>query len=73
MAKHDVTFTVPERPIGKADVEFRIKRNSEVLGRLKISNGSIVWVPKNQSYGYKMSWSEFDELMQNNGKHEKKK
>jgi hypothetical protein len=73
MAKHDVTFTVPERPIGKADVEFRIKKDSEILGRLKLSNGSIVWVPKNQSYGYKIGWSEFDKLMQSNGKHEKKK
>jgi hypothetical protein len=72
MAKHDVTFTVPVRPIGKADVEFHIKRDSEVLGRLKISNGSIVWVPKNQSYGYKLGWPAFDNVMQNNGKHEKK-
>ncbi len=73
MAKHDVTFTVPDRPIGKADVEFRIKKDSEVLGKLKISNGSIVWVPKNLKYGYKMRWSDFDVLMQSKGAHEKRK
>lgn len=71
MAQHDVSFTVPERPLGKADVEFKIKRDGEVLGRLKISNGTVVWVPKNGQYGYRLGWKDFDELMRNQGKHEK--
>lgn len=71
MAKHDVSFTLPERPLGKADAEFRIKRDQEVLGRLKVSNGSLVWVPKNAKYGYRIGWIDFDSLMQNHGKHEK--
>jgi len=54
MAQHDVSFTVPERALGKADLEFRVKRDGKVLGRLKVSNGTIVWVPKDASYGYKM-------------------
>lgn len=29
MAQHEVNFTIPERPLGKADVEFSIKRNGE--------------------------------------------
>lgn len=71
MAQHEVKFTVPERPLGKADVEFAITRDGESLGRLKVSNGTIVWVPKNKSYGYKLGWVKFDELMQNNGTSEK--
>jgi hypothetical protein len=71
MAQHDVSFTVPERPLGKADLEFRVKRDGEVLGRLKISNGTIVWVPKSAQYGYKLGWVRFDEFMQVNGKHER--
>ena len=72
MAQHDVSFTVPERALGKADLEFRVKRDGKVLGRLKVSNGTIVWVPKDASYGYKMGWVDFDEYMQEHGKHEKK-
>jgi len=49
--------------LGKADVEFKIKRNSNVLGKLKISNGAVVWVQKNATYGYKLGWNYFDNLM----------
>ncbi len=72
MAQHDVSFTVPERALGKADLEFRVKRDGKVLGRLKVSNGTIVWVPKDASYGYKMGWADFDKFMQEHGKREKK-
>ncbi|MGB2682597.1 MAG: hypothetical protein WBE39_14925 [Candidatus Competibacter sp.] len=70
MAKHDVSFVLPERALGKADAEFKVKKDGEVLGKLKISNGSVVWVTKNNSYGYLMSWSKFDKLMQEHGKKE---
>ena len=70
MAKHDVSFTIPERPLGKADLEFRIKRDGEVLGRLKVSNGTLVWVPKNAKYGFKIGWMKFDEIMKAFGQHE---
>ncbi len=64
MAKHDVSFNIPQRALGKADVEFQVKRDGAVLGTLAVSNGSIVWFPKGTSYGYKMGWAKFDELMQ---------
>jgi hypothetical protein len=71
LAQHDVNFTIPERPLGKADVEFRIKRDGEVVGRLRVSNGTIVWVPKNKKYGLRLGWLKFDELMQTHGTGEK--
>jgi hypothetical protein len=71
MAKHDVSFTLPERLLGKADVAFKIKRDGEIIGRLKVSNGSLVWVPRNATYGYKIDWVKFDQLMRENVKHEK--
>jgi hypothetical protein len=63
MAKHDVSFSIPERSLGKSDVEFVVKQDGSVLGRLDISNGSVVWFPKGKSYGYKMVWGMFDDLM----------
>lgn len=72
MAQHDVSFTVPERALGKADLEFKVKRDGEMVGRLKVSNGTVVWVPKNATYGYRMDWLHFDELMRQHGSREKK-
>ncbi len=68
---HDVTFSIPERTLGKADVEFKIKQDGEVIGRLKVSKGSVVWVRRNASYGYKMTWQKFDEIMREHGKSER--
>lgn len=64
MAVHDVKFSIPKRTLGKADVEFDVHRDSKKLGTLKISKGSLVWFPAGASYGHKMGWKNFDELMQ---------
>ena len=67
---HDVTFTIPERELGRADIEVKVKKGKK-MGTLKISKGSLVWVPKKAQYGFKVRWSELDSLMRQNGKHEK--
>lgn len=64
MAKHDVSFNIPQRSLGKADVEFLVKRDNTVLGTLAVSNGSIVWFPKGTTYGLKVGWKKFNEMMQ---------
>jgi hypothetical protein len=64
VAIHDVTFEVPRRPLGKADVEFRVKENGRTLGMLTVSNGSIVWFPRGTKYGLKMGWARFHEMME---------
>lgn len=64
MAKHDVSFNIPQRALGKADVEFLVKRDGAVLGALAVSNGSIVWFPKGTTYGLKVGWKKFDDMMQ---------
>lgn len=66
MAKHDVSFSIPQRSLGKADVEFVIKRDGAVLGTLAVSNGSVVWFPKGTTYGLKVGWKKFGEMMQGN-------
>lgn len=64
MAKHDVSFSIPRRALGKADVEFQVKADGAMLGTLAVSNGSIVWFPKGTTYGLKMGWSRFEAMMQ---------
>ena len=37
MAEHDVYFSVPERPLAKADIVFIVDEDGERLGTLKVS------------------------------------
>jgi hypothetical protein len=60
---HDVSFNVPNRPLGKSDIEFSIAKNGAKLGTLKISNGSIVWFPAGVVNGHRMTWTQLDKLM----------
>lgn len=73
MAKHDVNFEIPARPLGRADVQFAVKRDRKAMGTLTVSNGSIVWFPPRTSYGYKMGWQRFDELMKEHAKRMEKR
>jgi hypothetical protein len=73
MAKHEVAFDVPKRPLGRADIEFTVKADGNVLGTLTVSNGSLVWFPKGTTYGCKMGWSKFDRLMQKEATRQEKR
>jgi hypothetical protein len=66
--KHSVTFTVPERPLEKVDVEFDVKCDGETLGTLKVSKGDVEWRKRNDTYGYHLTWSKFDEVIRKTGK-----
>ena len=63
MAKHDVSFTLPRRSLGVADVKFLVKTDGNKVGTLAVSNGSLVWFPVGKKNGYKIGWKRFDELM----------
>lgn len=67
MASHAVCFTIPERQLGKADIAFEVRKDKEKLGELRVSNGSIVWFPKNKRQGYRISWTQLDSLFVGNG------
>jgi len=70
---HDVRFSIPERELGKADIEFVIKKDGKVFGTMKISKGSLVWFPKDTTYGHKIGWNKFDEMMKGAARFEKRK
>jgi len=60
---HKVTFSIPERELGREDVEFKINFKGAKVGTLKVSKGTLVWVPKDHTYGHKIGWKDFDVLM----------
>lgn len=68
MAKHEVSFQVPDRPVGIADIVFTVRSNGEIFGRLKVSKGGAVWLPGWKSKGYLLRWSKLDELARCEGK-----
>ncbi|MGC8541941.1 MAG: hypothetical protein ACP5QA_15130 [Phycisphaerae bacterium] len=69
---HSVKFSIPERDLGKADIEFTVNANGKKLGELHISRGSLVWFPSGNSYGHKASWEDFDKFMKSMPKAEKR-
>lgn len=64
---HDVTFTVPVRPLGLNDVVFVVRESGEVLGTLKVSKGALVWRPGKGKHSYKLPWGQFDAIIKIKG------
>lgn len=69
---HKVMFNLPERNLGKSDAEFKVWRDNQLAGTLRVSKGSLVWYPKGTSYGYKVGWRKFDKLMREQTRFEKR-
>lgn len=69
MPEHTVDFAIKKRAlqIGKADVQFTVRYGNSILGHCLISKGAIVWVAYKKQKGYRLSWTQFDELMQREG------
>jgi hypothetical protein len=42
-----------------------VKADDEILGKLEVSKGAIVWYPKGTTYGHKMTWDQLDAEMAN--------
>jgi len=74
MADHKVSITkMPRVPIGKSDVIFQIEKGKDKLGKLRVSKGTLYWLPVNDRYGYYLHWQEFNDLMIEGGTRRKYK
>jgi len=60
---HKVTFTVPERPLEKKDIEFDVKKDGAMLGTLKIRRGGLVWRPRDYTFGYFLTWTKLSQVV----------
>ncbi|WP_078718162.1 hypothetical protein [Paucidesulfovibrio gracilis] len=63
---HEVYLKVPKLDVQRADVEFEVSDDEGKIGTLRVSKGSVVWVPKGKHSGGRIRWRNFDVLMQNN-------
>jgi hypothetical protein len=69
MPKHEIDLEVPQVVnVLHKDVKLRVWEDDELLGTLRISKGSIDWIPKKKHYARRLSWAKFDALMEEFGK-----
>jgi hypothetical protein len=73
MPQHNLTFTVPERPVGNADIIFTVYQDGEKFGELRVSRGAAVWFPANKVKGYRLSWDQVDRLARDFGHYGEKR
>jgi hypothetical protein len=69
---HEVSFALPDRVLGSAPLEISVRKNGSKLGRLKLSKGSAVWIPRDKTYGYRLGWADLAGILVKHGKFERK-
>jgi hypothetical protein len=61
---HKITMRQPKDSVVNRDVEFLVYKNNKKLGTLKVSKGSIDWIPSNGTVARYLSWSDFALIME---------
>ncbi len=60
---------IPNLKMTNADMVVEVRSDGSLLGRLKISKGTIDWLPANNSKNhYVMNWEKFAQVMEENCK-----
>jgi len=69
MASHEVSLNISQPvPIGNVDIEIAVRRDGKAFGKVKISKGTIDWMPANKSKtAYYLDWAEFAKFMAETG------
>ena len=67
MAIHDIEIELPPKVVLHKDVTFVVRSDNEKLGELRISKGSVDWVPRSGRIVRRLPWERFDALMQEHG------
>jgi hypothetical protein len=68
MAIHDITLKIPHGiTVANTDIEVLVREDGEVLGRVRISKGSIDWIPGMGRRSKRMRWSRFADVMEEFG------
>ncbi len=61
---HKVSMRQPKDSVVNRDVEFIIYKNNRKLWTLRVSRGSIDWIPSNGNVARYLSWSDFALIME---------
>ena len=69
MPEHRITVH-PSKPLEvvNADLTIEVEADGEKFGELRISRGSIDWVPRSHRRAFRLEWERFDEVMRESGR-----
>jgi hypothetical protein len=68
MPAHKLEISVPPKAILNSDVVITVMADDAKLGELRISRGSLDWVPARHQGAYRLAWERFDLLMRESGR-----
>ena len=69
MATHEITLKIPRGiEVANTDIEVFVREDGEILGRVRISSGSIDWIPRMGRRSKTMRWRKFAETMEELGR-----
>jgi hypothetical protein len=70
MTTHEVRLKIAKPiEIQRTDIELEVSSNNAKLGSLKISKGSVDWIPSNNSINYyELTWEQLAQIMEDNGR-----
>jgi hypothetical protein len=69
MAKHEITLKVLHGiEVANTDIEVVVREDGEIFGRVRISRGSIDWIPRMGRRAKTMRWQEFATTMEELGR-----
>ena len=67
MATHEISLKVPHGiTIVNTDIEVQVRADGDLLGRLRISKGTIDWIPAHKKGAHRLRWRRFAELIEEN-------
>jgi hypothetical protein len=69
VAKHDISLEIPHGiTVVNKDIEVTVREDGKILGRVRISKGSIDWLAANRQRVKYLPWSGFARLMDDEGR-----
>jgi hypothetical protein len=68
MPAHDIDVTIPAQTVLNKDMEIAVRSDGRLYGRVRVSRGSIDWLPANSAITRRLSWERFADLMEREGR-----
>jgi len=69
MAIHEISLKILHGiEIVNTDIEVSVREDGDLLGRIRISRGSIDWIPAQKRSARRLRWTKFADLMEANGR-----
>jgi hypothetical protein len=63
--KHHIEISLPTKPIKNVDTEIVVKSGRKKLGEMRISRGSLDWLPAGAQKPRRVSWENLARLLEN--------